>query len=315
MTFDITPFRKLYPFSSHWLDLDGLRYHYIDEGNGDPVVCVHGNPTWSFFFRNIVSDLASTHRVIAVDHIGCGLSDKPSDNDYSYTLNRRINDLEYLLDQLKLQRNVTLILHDWGGMIGIGAALRNPKRISKLVLLNTAAFMLPPAKRFPLRLRLIRNTPLFAPLMVRGLNAFAKGAVWMASKKGLSRDVALAYCAPYDSWRNRIATLRFVEDIPLGPRHRSFQTAMWVDSHLHMLSDIPKLICWGMRDFVFDIHFLAEWRRRFTDAEVHVFPNAGHYCLEDAGDEIIPLISGFVCGTSQAEEGESLSNETGFNDH
>jgi haloalkane dehalogenase len=294
MPVDLTPYRSLYPFASHWLDIIGLRYHYVDEGAGDPVVCVHGNPTWSFYFREVIAGLRATHRVIAVDHIGCGLSDKPGDDAYDYVLRRRVDDLETLLDHLGLTDNVTLVLHDWGGMIGMAAALRRPERVARLVLLNTAAFLLPPGKRLPLRLRLIRDVRGLGALLVRGCNAFAYGATRMASKKGLSAAVSAAYRAPYDNWENRIATLRFVQDIPLRPGDPSYETAKWVDDHLYLLRDLPTLICWGEGDFVFDRHFLAEWRRRLPHAETHAFPDAGHYCLDDAGDRIIPLIHDFL---------------------
>ena len=294
MTFDITPFRSLYPFVGQWLDLDGLRYHYVDEGAGEPVVCVHGNPTWSFYYRDLIKSLRSSYRVLAVDHIGCGLSDKPDDSRYEYTLHRRADDLERFLDELGLTSQVTLVMHDWGGMIGTAVALRRPERIARIVWMNTAAFLLPHGKRLPLRLRLIRNVTGLGAVLVRGFNAFAYGATFMATWKGLSREVRAAYCAPYDTWANRIATLRFVQDIPLSAGHPSFEQAQWVDENLHLLRDIPKLICWGDRDFVFDGQFLAQWRRRFPDAEVHQFAEAGHYCLEDAGDKIIPLVRDFL---------------------
>ena len=94
--------RDLYPFEDHFLDLDGLDYHYLDEGNGEAVVAVHGNPTWSFYYRDLVRDLRSDYRVIVPDHIGCGLSDKPSDDVYEYTLERRIGDFSRLIDDLGL---------------------------------------------------------------------------------------------------------------------------------------------------------------------------------------------------------------------
>jgi len=128
----------LYPFESHWLDLDGLRYHYLDEGDGEVVVAVHGNPTWSFYYRDLVKALSDDWRVVVPDHMGCGLSDKPSDDDYDYTLSRRIDDFGALMDDLDLT-DINLVVHDWGGMIGLGWAVRNPERIKRLVILNTAA--------------------------------------------------------------------------------------------------------------------------------------------------------------------------------
>ncbi len=116
----------LYPFRGHFLDLQGIRLHYLDEGRGEPVVMVHGNPTWSFYYRELVKALRDDYRVVVPDHVGCGLSDKPDDDRYDYTLDRRVADLEALLDHLGLTSDLTLVLHDWGGMIGMAYASRHP---------------------------------------------------------------------------------------------------------------------------------------------------------------------------------------------
>jgi haloalkane dehalogenase len=286
----------LYPFERHWLDLDGLRYHYLDEGDGETVVAVHGNPTWSFYYRDLVKALGNDWRVVVPDHMGCGLSDKPSDEEYDYTLSRRILDFGALMDDLDLN-DINLVVHDWGGMIGLGWAVRNPERIKRLVILNTAAFHLPKSKPFPWQLWMVRDTPL-GPLMVRGFNAFSRGASRVAcTRKALSKEVRDGYCAPYDSWRDRIATLRFVQDIPLRPGERGYDVVSDTAARLDDLSDRPVLVCWGDKDFVFDHHFLEEWMRIYPDAEVHRFPDCGHYILEDASEEIIPLIRRFLTET------------------
>ncbi len=181
------------------------------------MVMLHGNPTWSFYYRNLVRSLRDSHRVIVPDHIGCGLSDKPDDSRYDYTLARRVDDLEALLDHLGLKGNLTLVLHDWGGMIGMAYASRYPERIARLVLLNTGAFLKPPGKRLPLSLWLGRNTAVGAWL-IRGLNAFSRCALRWCARKPLPEAVQAGYLAPYDCWANRIAVLRFVQDIPLHPR-------------------------------------------------------------------------------------------------
>ena len=103
---DISGFRHLYPFTSHYLDLNGLSYHYIDEGEGDPIVMVHGNPTWSFYFRELIKALSPQYRTIVPDHIGCGLSDKPEETDYDYRLHSRIDDLNNLLDTLTIDEKI-----------------------------------------------------------------------------------------------------------------------------------------------------------------------------------------------------------------
>ncbi|MCK6484728.1 MAG: alpha/beta fold hydrolase [Phycisphaerae bacterium] len=295
--------RELYPFDSRFYDLGGLRMHYIDEGRGAPIVCVHGNPTWSFFYRDVIRTLSDRRRVIAPDHIGCGLSDKPGDAEYDYCLRRRIDDLESLLDHLALNENVTLVLHDWGGMIGMGVAVRRPQRIARLVILNTAAFRLPAGKPLPWRLRLIRDGGPLATLAVRGLNLFAWPATFMAAARPLPADVRAGYLAPYDSWASRIATLRFVQDIPIRPSDRSFDEMASVEARLTLLAGVPMLICWGLRDFVFDAHFLNEWRRRFPAAEVREFPDAGHYVIEDAGDRVLPVIRDFVIPAGERARG------------
>jgi len=292
--------KKQYPFKNNYLNLDGLQYHYLDEGTGPTVVMLHGNPSWSFYYRNLVQQLSDRYRCIVPDHIGCGFSDKPRDDRYDYTLPRRVDDLEQLLDQLGLNEKITLVLHDWGGMIGMAYAVRHPERISRLVILNTGAFPLPKAKPFPLGLRICRDTWL-GTLLVRGFNAFSRGAARVGCKENpMSAELRGLYELPYDSWQNRIATLRFVQDIPLVPGDRNYDLISNVANGIDQFADLPILICWGEKDFVFDRHFLAEWKRRFPAAELHSYPEAGHYILEDRQDVVVPLISEFMDRTGLA---------------
>jgi len=291
---DISKFRHLYPFKSHFMEINGLKYHFLDQGEGDPVIMLHGNPTWSFYFRNLVKGLSSQYRTIVPDHIGCGLSDKPGIDQYDYRLQSRVDDVENLLDYLRISQNITLVLHDWGGMIGMAYALRHPQRIRRFVIMNTAAFLLPKGKALPLRLRLIRNIKPFASLAVLGFNMFACGALRMASYKGLDKDVKSGLIAPYNSWINRIATLKFVQDIPVKKKDPSYCLAKYVDDNLYRLKHIPMLVLWGEHDFVFDMDFLFEWQHRFPDAKVKTFKDAGHYVLEDAADRIIPMVRNFL---------------------
>jgi cis-3-alkyl-4-acyloxetan-2-one decarboxylase len=291
---DISKFRHLYPFKSHFMEINGLKYHFLDQGEGDPVIMLHGNPTWSFYFRNLIKGLSSQYRTIVPDHIGCGLSDKPGIDQYDYRLQSRVDDVENLLDYLGISQNITLVLHDWGGMIGMAYALRRPERIRRFVIMNTAAFLLPKGKALPVRLRLIRNIKPFASLAVLGFNMFACGALSMASYKGLDKDVKSGLIAPYNSWVNRIATLKFVQDIPVKKKDPSYRLAKYVDDNLYRLKHIPMLVLWGEHDFVFDVDFLFEWQRRFPDAKVKTFKDAGHYVLEDAADRIVPMVRNFL---------------------
>ena len=283
-----------YPFPRRFFSCHGHNLHYLDEGEGEPVVMVHGNPSWSYYYRNLVTELAPFYRCIAPDHIGCGLSDKPDDKDYDYHLEQRIDDLDALLTHLGVTQDITLVLHDWGGMIGMGYAARYPERIKRLVLLNTAAFHLPASKPLPLALKICRNAAL-GTLLVRGFNAFSSAASRVGVKRHpMTSQVRKSYVAPYNNWANRIATLRFVQDIPLRPSDRGYLLVSDIEASLAQFTQIPTLICWGHKDFVFDHHFLKGWKSRLPNAEYKEFPDCGHYILEDASDEVIPAIRRFL---------------------
>lgn len=290
----MTALADLYPFATRRFERDGIGLSYLDEGEGDPVVMVHGNPTWSFYWRDLVRDLREDHRVIALDHVGCGRSDKPAADAYPYSLERRVDDLEALLEHVGVTSRVTLVVHDWGGMIGMAWAARHPARAARFVVLNTAAFPLPAGKSMPWQLRIVRDTPL-GPLLVQGLNAFSRGTVrYCVTRRALDPAVRDGYLAPYDSWGNRLGVYRFVKSIPLGPDDEGYDVVLSTERALAGFRDRPMLVCWGMQDFVFDGTFLAEWERRFPDAEVHRFDDAGHLVLEDARDEILPLVRDFL---------------------
>jgi len=288
-----------YPFEGRYVDHGSFRQHVLDEGprDGPPVVMLHGNPTWSFFWRRLVLELRRDHRVIVPDHVGCGRSDKPAKDVYPYSLQRRIDDVGTVLDQLGIEGPVTLCVHDWGGMIGMSWAVRNPERIARLVILNTGAFPLPSAKPLPWEIAACR-APVIGPLVTRGLNAFVEGAIRKCTVKPLTRAVADAYRAPYDSWANRVAVLEFVRTIPLREGDIGYDIVSGTADRLAVLQDRPTLMCWGERDFVFDRHFREEFERRMPEAEVHRFEEAGHYVLEDAGDEIAALVREFVDRTA-----------------
>jgi haloalkane dehalogenase len=277
--------------------LRGFSCHYLDEGAGEPIVMLHGNPTWSFYYRSLVKGLSGGYRVVVPDHIGCGLSDKPGERRYDYRLTSRVADLEALLGRVGLKGPLTLVLHDWGGMIGMAYAVAHPERIRRLVLLNTAAFLPPDGKRLPLRLRLIRDMRrLSAPLVLK-LNLFARAALWMASRRGLAADVRAGLIAPYNNPANRIATLKFVQDIPLAPRDPSYALVASVSARLPLLAAVPMLLLWGRHDFVFDGDYLAEWRHRFPAARVEIFERAGHYLLEDEPERVLERIRAFLAAT------------------
>jgi cis-3-alkyl-4-acyloxetan-2-one decarboxylase len=281
--------KALYPFQSHALQLDALRYHYLDEGSGLPLLMVHGNPTWSFYWRNLVTAFAGRYRAVVPDHIGCGLSDKPQ--RYQYRLTQHIDNLVRLIEHLDLSR-VTLLVHDWGGAIGLGAALRVPQRVSRLVLFNTGAF---PPPFIPLRIRICRM-PWLGAWAVRGGNLFARAALRMAVEhhQRMTPEVRAGLLAPYDRWENRIAIQRFVEDIPRTSRHPTWQTLAEIERGLPSLAERPALMIWGMRDWCFTPACLERLRGSLPGAEVHRLQDAGHYVIEDAHERIVPLVAEFL---------------------
>lgn len=289
MDTDRDRWRKLYPFQSHFLDLEGARYHYVDEGRGEPVVMVHGNPTWSFYYRRLIGDLRENYRVIAPDHVGCGLSDKPQ--RYDYTLARHIANLEALLERLGFKK-ITLVVHDWGGPIGMGYAVRHPDRVARLVIFNTVAFWSP---EIPWFLRLCR-LPLFGDVAVRGLNLFAGVAAVVACRhrERMTEEVKAGYLSPYNSYANRVAILRFVQDIPVHAGHPTFSALQAIENGLAQFRGRPMIIMWGGRDPVFTKRLLKSWRERFPAAIVKEIDDAGHYVVEDAYERIIPWLREFL---------------------
>lgn len=302
--FDDPDFRRLYPFLgrservntftvSDSLSRTNLRMNFLDEGSGPPVVMVHGNPTWSYYWRNLIAALKGEHRCIALDHIGCGLSDKPPASVYDYSLKSRIDDLEALLDHLGIQEKITLVVQDWGGMIGLGYAARHPERIARIVASNTGCSRLPQSKGFPYSLWLGRNTKL-GEWLILNRNAFCRlAAKWCVTRRPLPPDVREMYLKPYDSPAHRIAVLKFVQTIPLQPSDPGYDIVLGVEEAAAKLRSVPTLLLWGMKDFVFDRHFLAEWQRLYPHAITHTWPDCGHYLFEDATDEAIAKVKEF----------------------
>lgn len=279
-----------FPFEPHWQDVGPGRLHYADEGPraGEVLLCLHGNPSWAFLYRHLLRGLSGARRVIALDHLGCGLSDKPQ--DWSYRLADHAANLERFVDALGLER-ITLVVHDWGGAIGLCFATRRPERVARLVLFNTAAFRGP----MPLRIALAR-TPIVGELLIRRANAFARAALRMAIAKQerVGAGVRRGFLAPYSDAASRIAHWRFVRDIPTTARHPSFATLAETEAGLERLAEKPALICWGERDFCFTPRYREEWQRRLPRAEVHAIEDAGHYLLEDAHERILPWVSSFL---------------------
>lgn len=287
---DTESWRAEYPFESRWLEVDGHRCHFIDEGQGDEtILAVHGNPTWSFYWRNVVHRFRNSSRVIAVDHLGCGLSDKPQ--EYDYCLERHAENLCRLIDAQDLRR-ITLVAHDWGGAIGLLALTQRRERFERIVLLNTGAF---PPPFVPWRIGVLR-TPLLGSLAIRGLNAFAGPAVSMAMSRGsLSSTAREGLLAPYNSWANRVAVDGFVRDIPLTRSHRTWSVLESLEASLPELNSLPSLFVWGMKDWCFRPECMDRLRQSMPDAETVCIEDAGHYVMEDATEEVLDAMDRFLC--------------------
>jgi haloalkane dehalogenase len=281
--------RPLYPFCSRYFSLGSLRYHYVDEGAGEPLVFVHGNPTWSFYWRNLILGLKDQYRCLAVDHIGCGLSDKPQ--DYPYTLAQHTDNLCQFIEQRDL-RGVTMLVHDWGGAIGLGAAVKLKERMKRLVIFNTGAF---PPPFVPARIAVCR-TPVVGRIALRGPNLFARAALSMAVEKPerMTPEVQAGFLAPYDNWANRVAIWRFVRDIPLTKSHPTYGTLAELERQLPTLAHLPIALIWGMRDWCFRPECLRRFQAVFPDADTHELADCGHYVIEDAHERIVPIVRKFL---------------------
>lgn len=280
-------------FSSRFFTRDGLSMHYLDEGQGDPVVMVHGNPSWCWLYRDLIAALKGQYRCIAPDHIGMGLSDRPDDARYQHTLDSRVADFSAFMDKLLPDTPVHLVMHDWGGAIACAWAVRNPHRVRSLVVFNTAAFPMLAGKALPKTLKLVRNTRLGAFLVER-FNAFAVGAARIGTVGSLSAEARKGFLAPYDTPQARRAVLRFVQDIPLSASDPAWATVHATGEGLAVLADKPTLILWGLKDFVFDRDYFDAFQQRFPRAEAIGFSDAGHYVIEDAKATIVPKVSEFL---------------------
>ena len=290
-----------YPFTPRSLQVrPGIRMSYLDEGPRDApvIVMLHGNPSWSYYWRRLVLGLRDRYRCIVPDHVGMGRSDRPDDAHYHYTLASRVEDLATLLDAIGIAGPVTLAVHDWGGMIGMGWALAHPAQVERLVILNTALFPLPAAKPMPWQLSLGRDSRV-GGFLIRAFNLFARGAAWLGTGQRLPAAVRRAYIAPYAGWNNARATLRFMQDIPLREGDPAWPLVAEAGARLHEFADRPAFVAWGLRDFVFDRHCLDACLAALPEAEVHRFLDAGHYVLEDEHAVLVPGIRAFLDATTK----------------
>jgi cis-3-alkyl-4-acyloxetan-2-one decarboxylase len=280
--------KKEFPFKSNFLKLpiSNLKLHYIDEGKGDPILCIHGNPTWAFYFRKIISKFKNSQRVIAYDHIGCGYSSRT--DDLSYSLEKHIENLTHLVKTLDL-KNITLLVHDWGGAIGCGFAVKHRDKIKQIIITNTSAFYSPDT---PKRIKILK-TPIIGEYLIKKLNIFARAATIMASAKGLSQETKKSFLAPYHNSQSRSGIANFIKDIPLNKYHPTYTTLKQIEKCLPQFKK-PVLILWGMKDFCFHKKFLEKWKSIYPHATIFEKKQAGHYLFEDAEQFCLEKIKDFL---------------------
>jgi cis-3-alkyl-4-acyloxetan-2-one decarboxylase len=283
-------FRGTFPFEPRFANANGARLHYVDEGprEAPTLLFVHGNPTWSYMWRRPIAELsAKGHRCVAFDHMGFGRSVKPPQLS-AYSLQRHVDNAVALIEALDLS-DLTLVAHDWGGPIGLGA-LQRDDRLSKVVLMNTWAWELP--SFLPPFLREFRTEGL-GEILALGGNLFVESIPGGMHRRDADPVMMDAYRAPFPDYWSRAATLAFQREIPLTERDRSAPLMASIHERLPDLG-VPVLLVWGMRDPVFQPVFLEQWRELFPSAETVELADASHFLVEDDPDAVTAAIEGFL---------------------
>jgi cis-3-alkyl-4-acyloxetan-2-one decarboxylase len=284
-------FQGTFPFEPRFLSAGDIELHYVDVGPPDaaPLLFVHGNPTWSYLWRRPIAELSSRgHRCIAFDHMGFGRSEKPRALA-AYSLQRHVDNALALIDELDLD-DVTLVAHDWGGPIGLGALLRRSDRLRRVVLMNTWAWELP--SFLPPFLREFRTEGL-GEILALGGNLFVESIPGGMRRRDPDPVMMEAYRAPFPDYWSRAGTLAFQREIPLTERDRSAPLMGSIHERLPGLS-VPVLLVWGMRDPVFQPVFLDQWRELFPEAETVELEEASHFVVEDDPAGVTAAIEGFL---------------------
>lgn len=284
-----------YPFQPHYYRRpDGLALHYIDEGRGQPLIMVHGNPTWSFFWRHLIKEFSPNYRCLALDHMGMGFSSRPDKKQYAFSLADRVADLSALVEHWRLDRPAHLIVHDWGGPIGLSWAAAHPEMVASVTVMNSGA-RIPKDYRLPWKLALFKRFTPMGSYLAHRCNLFAWGTAIFGVKKQLSPPALEGFLAPYRQAEHRLAIARFVEDIPLDPAHPSFTLLADTNRALDkLLTGRPFSLIWGLGDFVFNRAVLLDWLGRFPHAPFLALPEAGHYLMEDEEQKIIAFLRKFL---------------------
>ena len=284
--------REEYPFASHYFKLAAGTMHYVDEGSGSPVLMLHGNPTWSFLYRNLVKCLRAEHRCVAPDHLGFGLSDKPA--GWSYLPAAHAANLAALIDALGLKR-ITLVMQDWGGPIGLAYATAHPENVARIVLMNSWAW---PVNRDPYYILFsgIMGGPI-GRMLIRRYNFFATSVMRQAfgDNRRLSAATHEQYLRPLANPADRTGCMVFPRQI-VGST--AWLAGIW--GKIGALRNTPTLIVWGMKDIAFREKELKQWQRAFPGARTVRLDTVGHYVQEEAPAELSRALAGFLQSTASA---------------
>ncbi len=285
-------FEGTFPFAPHYHSINGVNMHFVDEGSGEPVVMVHGDPTWGYLYRNFIPILSRRYRCMVPDQMGMGKSANPQERSL-YRLQQHRANLETLLLHLDL-RDITLVLHDWGGPVGLGVATRHPERIKRLVLMNTWAFAPWPGGPFPRLLELIRSERGEAFVLQKNgyLEPALRGTTYHTEQ--LTKIVMEAYRAPFPTPESRLALLCWSRDIPVQETDVSYAEMKRIEQGLPQFSRTPILLVWGMKDPVLSASVLHRWQQLYPHATTHELEDASHFLQEDAPERIVQWIEAFL---------------------
>ena len=275
-----------YPFKHHYFKVNDTTMHYVDEGEGEVLLFVHGTPSWSFEFRNVIKFLSKKYRCIAIDHIGFGLSEKPA--KYDYTVQNHTASLLKLITHLQLNQ-FTMLVHDFGGIIGLAAAEQIPEKIKGLVILNTWCRSIQDEPEYK-KMKMILGSPLM-PLLYRYLNFSAKYILPAAfgERSRLTPEIHQHFLRPFSKASERNGTIAFAKSLL---RDQDYYAS--VGEKLSILKDNPVLIIWGMKDeFITEKHLL--WmQEQFPGSKVVRYDDAGHFVLEEKSVVAGPVIAEFM---------------------
>ena len=279
-------FGDSFPYKANYQEINGFQMHYVDEGKGEPIVMFHGMPTWAYLYRHFIKTLSKNNRVIVPDQMGFGKSEVPQDKPY--LLKQHLDNTTKLLINLDLQ-DITLVVQDWGGPIGIGFGVHNSERIKRLIIMNTSIGVMKEGTK-----------PWYQPLVEKGIyesfisniEGLIKSGIY--NKKNINDQILKAYSAPFPNKESLIGAFAWPKDIPVGDSHPSAKAMQYIRQNLDILKNKEKILIWGLKDPIFSVSMINWWEKIYPGIKVYQIENASHFLQEDAPQEIISIIQKFI---------------------